>query len=119
MKHVFFSSVDATDANLNLSKYIAIGKWAFYDRGVIPIMPHFNSLIIDLSTNEGALNGKLASKDMIFYANEMWVLGNKKDERIKEEIQLAKILKIRIRYFSDKEISKILKKYGGTTIHVE
>lgn len=119
MKRVFISSADAISPELNLSRYIAIGKWIVYECGMIPIMPHFNSLILDLSTEKGALKGLIASKDMIFYANEMWVLGDERNERINEEIHLAQILKIKIRYISEKEINKMINKYGGITINVE
>lgn len=119
MKRVFFSSADAIDSNLNLSKYIAIAKWAVYECGMVPIMPHFNSLILDLSTEKGAIKGMLASKDMVFYANEMWVIGNDIDERVEREIQLAKILKIKIKYISENEMNKMIEKYGGITINVE
>lgn len=119
MKRVFISSVDATDPNLNLSKYVAISKWLVYERGMIPIMPHFNALFLDYTTEKDRMTGLLASKDMLFYANEMWVLGKKRDDRVYKEIQLAKILKIKIKYVSENEINKMIKKYGGITINVE
>lgn len=119
MKRIFISSADAIDPTLNLSTYLAIGKYIFYERGMIPIMPHFYTLLLNYKSSDDIIKGSLASKDLLFMANEMWIIGSKVDERIENEIKIAKILKIPIRFMPDEKIESIIEKYGGSKIYVE
>lgn len=119
MKRIFISSADVVATELNLSKYIALGKYIFYECGVTPIMPHLNSILLNYKSGEDRLKGILASKDLLFFANEMWIVGSKITETMEREIAIAKILKIPIKFITDEELETIIKKYGGTKIYVE
>lgn len=119
MKRVFFSSADVISPEVNRQKYLTIGKYAAHEYDMCPIIPQLNSLFLDYTKFEDIIKGILASKEMVFFANEMWIIGEEMGEHMENEIRIAEILKIPIVHISDAEVRRILKKYGGTKYNVE
>lgn len=83
-----------------------------YEKGYMPIAPHciYTQFLDDKSKKERK-DGMRMGLELMWVVQELWVFGYNITEGMQKEIELAKQLKIKIKYF-DSEMYE-LKKGGG------
>jgi hypothetical protein len=103
-KRVYICSPLKGNVERNISRAEIYCRFA-YDSGYVPIAPHiyFPRFLNDDDKNERAAGQRYALECM-WQARQLWVFGESISDGMRAEIELAKQLKIPIRYFdSDME----------------
>jgi hypothetical protein len=71
-----------------------------YDKGFVPLAPHiYFTQFLDETKQEERLAGMRYGLELMWQVREVWVFGEYISEGMRAEIDLAKDLKIPIRYF--------------------
>ena len=102
MKKIFVCSPLKGDEIYNTRIAVELGK-KIYLKGYLPIVPHFYSDIIAPGLRDDIQKDRrkllAISKSMLKGCDEIWVFGKFISKGMQEEINLAKKLKIKIKYF--------------------
>jgi hypothetical protein len=100
-KRVYICSPLAGSIERNMKRAEIYCRFAF-DKGFVPIAPHiyFPRFLSDDDKNERAA-GQRYGLEMMWQCKELWAFGLRITDGMRAEIELAKQLKIPIRYFYD------------------
>ena len=103
-KRVYICSPLKGNVRRNMLRARMYCRFAF-DKGYVPITPHiYYPLFLDESSPKERAAGIRYGLESMWQASEVWVFGENISEGMRAEIDLAKDLKIPIRYFySDME----------------
>ena len=99
-------TVEVRTNTKNIENVKVYAKYVF-DRGMVPVIPHFYATILDDGIEAERNLGKQAGISLLFGCDAIWVFGDKVTSGMKEEIQFAKHLKIEIKYISKEELGEI------------
>ena len=102
MKKVYVCSPLGGNVTENINNVKVYSKYVF-DRGMVPVIPHFYATILNDEIEYERNLGKQAGISLLFGCDSLWVFGDKITSGMKEEIQFAKHLKIEIKYISKEE----------------
>ncbi len=88
------------DIKGNVDKALKFSEF-IYKKGGIPLTPHLLFPFLDDSKKEDRENAMFMDVVLLGKCNEVWVLGNKITEGMKQELNVSKRRRQKIRYFTD------------------
>ena len=99
-KRVFICSPFKADIKKNTKNAQMYCRFAF-EQGYVPIAPHlyYPQFLDEFDDDERAIGIRYGLETM-WQARELWVFGENISSGMRTEIELAKELKIRVRYFN-------------------
>ena len=107
LKKVYICAPLGGHVEENLNKVRQYTKYALLC-GTAPVVPHFYAECFDDGKPDERERGMAAGLSLLWFCDEMWVLGDVISEGMQREIRFCQHLCIRIRRISDKEIQKAL-----------
>ena len=101
MKRVYICSPLKGNVSKNIIKANLYCRYA-YEQGYLPLAPHviFTEFLDDEVSEEREAGMKMGL-ELLWVCDELWVFGYRITEGMAKEIEIAKGLKIRIRYFDE------------------
>lgn len=103
MKRVYICSPLGGNVSENIENVKKYAKYVF-DRGMALVIPHFYATILDDDIEVERNLGKQVGISLLFGSDALWVFGDKVTSGMKEEIKLAKHLKLEIKYISKEDL---------------
>ena len=111
MKKVYICAPLGGDIPGNLERAKEYAKFALKCRAA-PVVPHFYALLLDDSDPEQRTLGLKAGQALLWFCDEVWVFTETRSPGMKDELELARQLNIKIRVFRAKQ-----KLFGGTEFY--
>lgn len=105
MRKAYICAPMGGNVSANIENAKRYARYAF-ECGMAPFIPHFYALILDDSNEEERSLGMSAGKSFLWFCDVVLAFGDTITEGMKEEIQIAKSLHIKIKYISENELRK-------------
>lgn len=107
MKKVYICAPLGGDTQDNLEKAKRYTEYAL-KCGAAPVAPRFYEYCLNEGTPEEYGAGFYAGMSLLWFCDELWLIGNEITERMRCEIDFCQKLNIRTRAVKDSEIQKVL-----------